>query len=338
MRYSSRLFLYAPLVVLAGLALAAALLWHSVAGGLETALLRSNGHEIAPGVTLRFAHESIGGFPFNVDAVLDDATFEVRGAFGPARWHTEHFALHELTFGPAQQIYEAAGAQTLDWRDSSRRKHHFVFFPGSLQASAVSSHGRLVRFDLDINGIGSREVTGARLQLHFRKSPGHDAIDVVLSAEDLHLAPALEAGFGPGLSQLFVQGVSVRAAPLADLFAGRQSWISALEKWRRNKGTFRVDRVDLRWGAVRAQGKGSVALDDAHRAAGALELVITGVPDLKGAAPGDAHLAHALSQLTKVMPRRPLHVSASIASGAVNLAITRMPQTDVSAGTVGALY
>lgn len=338
MRYSSRLFLYAPLIVLAALALGAALLWRSVAGGLEARLLRDNGGAIAPGVTLRFAHERVEGFPFNVDAVLDDVTFEVRSTFGPARWHTDRFALHELTFGRAQQIYEAAGRQTLDWTDSARSRHHFVFVPGSLQASAISSEGRLLRFDLDINGIGSREFTGARMQLHFRKSPGRDAIDVVLSADDLHLWPALEAGFGPGLSKLDVQSTIFPAAPFAGLFAGGDTWSDATEKWRQEKGVFRIDHFEIRWGAVHAQGAGSLALDQAHRANGDLELVTTGVPNLNGGKSDDARFARALLRLTNATQRTPLHISASIASGAVNLAITHTPETAVSAGTTGALY
>lgn len=338
MRYSSRLFLYAPLIVLAALALGAALLWQSVAGGLEATLLRDNGSAIAPGVTLRFAHERVGGFPFNVDAVLDDVTFEVHSAFGPARWHTDRFALHELTFGRAQQIYEAAGTQTLEWIDSARSRHHFVFVPGSLQASAISSQGRLLRFDLDINGIGSREVTGARMQLHFRRSPGRDAIDVVLSADDLHLGPALDAGFGPGLSKIFVQSTIFPAVPFAGLLAGRDTWTDATEKWRRDKGIFRIDHLEIGWGAVRAQGAGSLALDQSHRATGDLELVTAGVPNRNRGKSDDGRFAHALSQLTNATRRPPLHVSASIASGAVNLAITHSPQTAVSAGTIGALY
>lgn len=338
MRYSSRLYLYAPLILLAVLAVAATLLWESVAGGLETALLRSNVGTIAPGVTLRFAHERVSGFPFNVDAVLDDVTFEVSSAFGPARWHTDRFALHELTFGRAQQIYEAAGAQTLDWSDAGHARHHFVFVPGSLQASAISSHGRLLRFDLDINGIGSREITGARLQLHFRKSPGRDAIDIVMSADDLHLGRALQAGFGPLLSKLNVQGSILPAAPLADLFSGREAWTAAADKLRRHQGVFRIDRFEVRWAAISAHGTGALAVDDSHRAVGNLETVMTGRPTLTGAAPGDALLARALSQLTNATQRQPVHLSASIASGAVNLAITDVPQSTVSAGTIGALY
>lgn len=338
MRYSSRLFLYAPLVVLAGLALAAGLRWNCVTGGLETELLRANGRDIAPGVTLRFAHEKIGGFPFNVDAVLDDLSFEVATAFGPFRWHTGQFALHELTLGRAQQIYEAAGAQTLDWSDSGRSRHHFVFVPGSLQASAISSAGRLLRFDLDVNGIGSHEITGARAQLHFRKSPGRDAIDVVLSANDLHLAPALEAGFGPGLTQLIVQATMRPAAPFGGLFAGRESFVRAIEKWRQEKGVLRIDHFEIRWGAVHAEGTGSLALDGTHRLNGNLEFAMTGTPDLKNAAPGGAHLARAILQLTKVAKRPPLHLTVGIVSGIVNLAITDAPQTGVAAGTTGALY
>ncbi|HEY3777403.1 MAG TPA: DUF2125 domain-containing protein [Rhizomicrobium sp.] len=338
MRYSSRLFLYAPLIVLVMLTIAASAHWQSVAGGLESWLRRSNGHEIAPGVTLRFASESVGGFPFNVDAVLTDVTIGVRTAFGPARWHTERFALHELTFGRAQQIYEAAGSQTLSWIDAEHVPHHFAFVPGSLQASAISSQARLVRFDLDINGIGSRALSGARAQLHFRKSPGHDAIDLVFSADGLHLARDLRAGFGAEISHILVQARLTPAGESAPLFGGNDSWDGALEKWRRSHGALRLDRADVNWGKIRAQGSGAISLDAAHRLTGSLALVIAGAPQLRNAEPGDARLTHALEDLTKVGGGTPLHILATFASGAVNLRLTRVPQTATSAGKVGALY
>lgn len=338
MRYSSRLFLYAPVLILAILAIAAALLWQSVAGGLEDALKRDRGREIAPGVTLYFAAESVGGFPFNVDAVLDDMTVVVRTAFGPASWHTEHFAIHELTFGRAQQVYEAAGLQTLRWEDAGRTRHNFAFVPGSLRASGIFGGGRLARFDLDLNGIGSQALTGSRVQLHFRKSPGRDAIDVVASADALHLAPALRSGFGADLGRVRIDGQLVPAREFAPLFAGRDVWSRALDAWRRGKGSLRLKTFDIEWGPVTLQGSGSLHLDASHRATGDLVFAMRGTPHVRNMGADDARLARALSALTKASAGAPVHISAEFVSGAVNLELTDAPHTAQFAGTIGALF
>src|SRR5215472_12638302 len=126
MRYSSRLFLYAPFVILLAIATAAMLRWRQLATEWETKLLAANrGEEIAPGVTLHFASEAISGFPFNLDAVLERPVFSVQSTRGPISLESEHFAIHALTYGRAQQIFEAAGKQILKWTDTEGGTHRF---------------------------------------------------------------------------------------------------------------------------------------------------------------------------------------------------------------------
>src|SRR5580658_878360 len=100
MRYSHRLFLYAPYLVLLVLVIAAGLRWWSVSNAFQKRLDEANrGREISPGVTLHFGSEEIGGFPCNIDAVLHNVTIKVGAPRGPLVWHTEHFAIHALTYG-----------------------------------------------------------------------------------------------------------------------------------------------------------------------------------------------------------------------------------------------
>jgi hypothetical protein len=338
MRYSNRLFLYGPLFVLLALAVAAGLRWRLVAGELESWLRQHNGHEIAPGVTVHFASESVAGFPFNVDAVLGDVSFHVKSARASGSWHTDGFAIHELTYGRAQQIYEAAGTQTIAWTDAEGGAHRFVFVPGSLRASAILSHGALLRFDLDINGIGSREVSGARVQLHFRKAHGRDAIDLVASADELRLAPALQAGFGADLRRVDVEGYFTSSASFVALFEGRETWDSALDAWRLSGGTFHLGNLEIAWDGLQASAKGRLALDVGHRLQGTLDLSIENAAKAPAGRTTDARLARALTELTKVTNAMPYNLSANILAGAVNLRVTNPLQIMESAGTVGPLY
>jgi hypothetical protein len=338
MRYSSRLFLYAPLFALLALAVAAGLQWRAVADGLETWLRRSNGHEIAPGVTLHFASESVSGFPFNVDAVLGNVTFEIRSAHTSGSWHMDGFAIHELTYGRALQIYEAAGTQTIFWTDAEGGLHRFTFVPGSLRASAILARGRLVRFDLDLNSIRAREVSGTRVQLHFRKAPNRDAIDIVASADRLHLAPALDAGFGVELRRASVAASLVPAQPFAALFAGRDSWDQALEAWRRSDGAFRLDDLEMAWISDQLHARGRLGLDGDHRPQGSFALDVDGAVKAPAAGTPDDRLARAIVQLTKVTTNAPRTFSVNIFSGAVNLRVTNAPQIAMDAGLLGPLY
>ena len=127
MRYSNRLFLYAPFAVLLIIAAAAMLRWREVADQWQTKLLAANrGEEIAPGVTLHFTSEEIGGFPFNLDIVLDKFVLAVRSTRGPISLESERFAIHALTYGRTQQVMESAGLQILIWTDAEGGAFHRV--------------------------------------------------------------------------------------------------------------------------------------------------------------------------------------------------------------------
>jgi len=338
MRYSNRLFLYAPLCVLLALAIAAALRWQAVADGLETWLRQHNGHEIAPGVTLHFGSESVSGFPFNVDAVLRNVTFQVKATRTSGAWHADAFAIHELTFGRAQQIYEAAGTQNISWTDAEGGAHRLSFVPGSLQASAILSRGRLVRFDLDLNGIGSREIAGARVQLHFRKAPDRDAIDFVANADRLRLDPAVQAGFGADIRHAAINGRLVPAEPFGALFDGRALWDHAADEWRKSHGTFELDSLEMDWDNFQLHASGGLGFDNDHRPHGVLTVDLDGAVTAPAVGIADDRLARAVVALTKDTREVPHRLTINIVSGNVNVWVTNAPQIIIGAGKLGPLY
>ena len=338
MRYSSRLFLYAPFVVLVVLAVAAMLRWWAVAGAFESWLLHANGREIAPGVRLRFASEEMGGFPFRVDTVLNEVALEATCARALVSWRAEHFAIHSLTYGRTQKIFEAGGTQFLSWTDSDGATRRFAFTPGSLRASAIFLDGALARFDLDAAGFGSRDISGARAQLHVRRAPQGDAIDIVVSAEALRFTPELQARLGAEIPHMLIEGRIVPAAPFSQLLSGRDQWCAAAEKWRDNAGAFRLDHFDVAWGKTSAEGSGRLTLDSRHRPEGVLQLKVTradkivvfGKPQLSNALGRLARAAHATDGA-------PFEAFATLANGAVTVRRDRQPDVE-SAGSIDALY
>lgn len=271
MNYSHRFFLYAPLGVLLLLGAWAGLRWWQVAGALEAQLHAMQTHDAMPGVTVRYRTLEIGGFPFNVDAVLGDFRVAVATAQGPVIWQAEHVALHALTYGRDETIFEAAGRQSLSWGKDRR----LAFEAGSLHASAIRDIGGLTRFDLDLVAFGSARFTAARLQLHLRRAG--DAFDAAASGDDVRLRRP--GAFGDHLKTVMLQG-SVSAPRAFDgLRAGRADWRAALEAWRKAQGVLRVEPLQVMSDTLDMMGHGAMRLDEAHRLAGLIDFKIAGLPD-----------------------------------------------------------
>jgi hypothetical protein len=296
MRYSSRFFLYAPVVMFLSLAAAVMVWWWIAATALDKQLDAANGREAIPGVKISFTSKKIAGFPFRVDTLLENLRIEVATTQGPLVWRAEHFASHALNYGREQAVYEAAGRQEISWRDDDGTLHDFRFVPGWLRASSIAAHGTLVRFDLDIVEIASPDLGAGRVQFHMRRNPASDALDIAVSGDTIKLAPELQAGFGDALKHVLLVGKLAPGTFFAPLLSGKIDWRRATEDWRRHGGTFAIDQFDVKWNKLSAMGHGALALDATHRLSGNIALAVDGSNTLVTAA-GSGKLAAALDLL-----------------------------------------
>ena len=263
MRFSSRFFLYGPFGLLVLLAAVAIIQWWFTANAFSAYLDAANDRAIAPGVTLHFAAKQIAGFPFRVDAILEDVEIDVATARGPASWQAKHFAMHALTYGPAQAIYEAAGRHILSWTGADGAHHVWIFDPTVLRASSFNQGGGLVRFDLDAIAIRSPELNADRVQFHLRKNPAHDGLDLVVTGDGIHLSRILQAGFGDTIAHLRLLAAIAPAAPLAALLDGRGDWRAVLENWRAHSGAFTLNALKMDWNALKATAAGRLSSREA---------------------------------------------------------------------------
>jgi hypothetical protein len=274
MKYSSRFFLYAPFALLLLVGAGFGMYWWSAAGALAHRLDAMQTGEAMPGVTVRYAARSLRGFPFNLDVVFSDFRVTVETGHGPAVWRAENFALHALTYGRDETIFEAAGRQSLAWTDARGRAHRLPFAAGSLHASAIGDAVGLSRFDLDLVGFGSPALVAARIQLHFRRATDH--FDIAASADNLRLSPVLHSAFGDTIRALSLQGKLTPAAAFDTLRAGKTDWRSAVEAWRSAPGMVHLEPVEIHWGRLDMTGRGSLSLDDARRPEGIVDFKIIG--------------------------------------------------------------
>ena len=297
MRYSSRFFLYAPFLMFVSLVAAVMIYWWVAATALDKQLDAANGHEIVPGVKMSFAAKRIAGFPFRLDTVLEGLRIEIATTQGPLVWRTEHFASHALNYGRDQVVFEAAGRQEISWRDDDGSLHDFSFVPGWLRASSIALKGKLARFDLDMVEIASPDLGAGRVQFHLRRDPANDALDIAASGDTIRLAPDLQAGFGDTISHLLLVGRLAPAQAFAPLLSGSSDWRRATDDWRKRGGTFIVDRFDIKWNKLAANGHGALALNPSHRLSGTIALGVTGAKGLPLGAIDRPKLATALGAL-----------------------------------------
>ena len=251
MNYSSRFWLFAPVAVFLALGAVAMAHWYVVAGAVEKKLDAANGHEIAPGITLSFAKKSVSGFPFNIDIVFEKFAVEGEGAHGPFRWTSEKFALHRLTYGRTQDIYEAGGNQTLNWTDGGGRSHGLNFLSAMLHASAVADAKGLARFDLEAVDAGGHDsegvtFTAADTQIHFRRDPKTDAVDLQVSGSEITAQANIAGLFGDHITRISVYATLSRGSAFAPLLAGTGSWAQAAADWRAKGGQAVMGPVEIK--------------------------------------------------------------------------------------------
>lgn len=280
MKYSSRFFLYAPLVLFLALAITACSYWWIVASALSKKLDALNGHLAIPGVTLSFASKTVSGFPFNLDVVFKNFRVTVDTPHGLSTWAAEDFALHALTYGRDQMLFEAAGHQALTWHDLKGGAHALPFQVGELHASTIETEHGMARIDIDCIGFGSPALTAARIQLHLRINPNGQAIDVAADGDAVHLSPPLVTLFGDTLNQVRAEITVAPLVPFSGLRKGETSWVDAVEAWRKAGGTADVSDIQVSWTHISGVGKGRLTMDDSHYLSGMLDFKIAGMDAL----------------------------------------------------------
>jgi hypothetical protein len=232
-KYSSRFWLYAPISLFLLLAVAVMIHWWMVADAFERRLAALKGHEAVPGMIVDWTSVDVGGFPFRLDAAFTNFRVQGAGAHGPFAWTTEKFALHALTYGRKQIVYEAAGNQDVRWTWSNGKMQHASFLPGTMRGSSILDGRGLNRFDLDIVDLGNSSFAIGRLQFHLRRDPDGTDLDLMFTTDGLQLDRVKI-----GNLQLYV--TLSQAEALLPLLRGEASWPQATQRWRALGGTAKL--------------------------------------------------------------------------------------------------
>jgi hypothetical protein len=231
-KYSSRFWLYAPITAFLMIAAAVMIHWWMAAGAFEKKLAGLKGRQAVPGIALDWKTVQIGGFPFRLDADFTNFTIKGAGAHGPFAWTSDKFALHALTYGRSQNVYEAAGQQRLNWTGADGGIHAASFLPGSMRGSSILDAQGLRRFDLDIVDMGGQGFTVGRLQFHMRRDPDGSDLDLMFKADAVNAR-----------EQVQVYALLNQAGSFAALLKGEVSWPQAIADWRARGGKAKLSQV-----------------------------------------------------------------------------------------------
>ena len=257
MNYSSRFWLYAPLALFLGLAVWAMTHWWLVAKDMDQKLTAMNGHQAVPGVRVSWEKQTISGFPFRLDVVLENLSVRAEVPRGPVVWHSDRFALHALTYGRTQDVLEAAGQQTLAWTDADGVQHSLTFLPATLHASVIEDARGLSRFDLDMLDAGGKaaegtEFTVGRAQFHVRRDPKEDALDLMLSAVEAKGSTP----FGDHVRTFEIYSQVTQGQAFTRLLAGKTGWMDALMAWRHDGGKLVTGKANVQSSTLTTQAPG----------------------------------------------------------------------------------
>ncbi|HSS15334.1 MAG TPA: DUF2125 domain-containing protein, partial [Rhizomicrobium sp.] len=210
-------------------------------GCFEKKLAALKGREAIPGITLNWDRVEVSGFPFRMDANFQNLSVSGAGAHGPFFWRSEKFAMHGLSYGRSQDVYEAAGKQQVGWTGPHGEPRSAIFMAGSIRASSILDAQGLRRFDLDIVTIRAEAFAMDRLQFHLRRDPGGSDLDLMAKIDILQTR-----GTKPGNLQFYA--ALKQAHALYALLDGETSWPRAAAAWRAQGGTAKLSQTVMTGG------------------------------------------------------------------------------------------
>lgn len=334
-----RLGLFLPYILLLILALAWTGGWFWIRGKAAAEMDAWIAREAEKGRQWTCAERSIAGFPFRLElrcASLAFARADGRFTLGPAtavvQIYNPRHALLELV-GPFR-VQQGDLAAEVNWT--------------SLAASFQGRSGGFALASLVV-AEPKGSVTGAapepidfstkRVELHARPTPGRfeseGAVDVSLRADKASI-PRLDALAGSREPTDIGFDATIERANV--LRTGKV--VSELEKWRAAGGRLDITQLSLVKGAQRIRAKGPIALDEAHRPAGQLDLRAAGLDGLIGQVMGQrlgaekgALIGNLVGQLIAGLPRKKADAAGDApAETAAEAGLKPLPSLKIAAG------
>jgi hypothetical protein len=275
----SRFWLFAPFVLLLLVAIAWSVAWFVIRDRVSERLDAAMAREAAAGRQWTCADRALAGYPFRIEVACSALTLQrgaARASFGRVVSVAQVYQPRLIIAEVAGPLHVESGEARVDaqWRLLQTSVH---LVEGGFQRASLVTNGASVR----ATGLAPAEIAGTveRLESHLRPDParfGTDgAYDVAVSAAKAVVPGLNELIGGDEPIDLGADVVLTRARSFAPGPAVEQ-----VERWRQQGGSLELTRVTLAKGPRRLEAKGTLGIDDLHRATGRLELAAAGLEDL----------------------------------------------------------
>ena len=285
-RRHSRLWLYAPFVVLALLAVGWAAFWFVVRGRVAEAVDSALVREAGLGRSWTCADRTIGGFPFRVELRCSSLSLTsarwgeaVRAQTGPAlalgQIYTPGLVIAEIT-GPLQVALPEGRRLDLAWTGFEASFAHKAGDPERVSLVMTGPNATLTS-----PGQAAETWRATTLETHLRRNPTRPATD-----QAVDLAIGLKGSVLPALDTLLgitePGDVDIQAtATQTDAFRlGLNP--DALEAWRLAGGLLDLTKFSSLKGTARVEAAGQLALDQTHRVSGQIQASLAGIRQIAG--------------------------------------------------------
>lgn len=284
-RRRGRLGLFLPYVLLAILVAAWSGAWFWIRGKAEHEMDAWMAREAAAGRTWTCQDRSVTGYPFRIELRCSALTLaRSDGSFrlGPTTVVAQVYQPRLVVFESQGPFHAEQGALTGDASWSALQGSFHGASEGFTRLSLVVDGPKV-----SVAGAEPQPITvqGRHLELHARPSPARYESDGAVEV-NLQLAqaaiPALDALTGSAAPV----DVSLDTTITHARVIGTGAVPRELEKWRQAGGVLELGALSLAKGDQRVQARGQIALDDAHRPMGQIDLRAAGVDALIGSVVG----------------------------------------------------
>jgi hypothetical protein len=271
--------LFVPFAVVALAAVAWSGLWLYASSRAETEIAAWREREAKAGRAQDCAAQSIGGYPFRIEARCDSATFTLAGtptlhfklpsALAVAQLYQPTFAIGEFT-GPLE-IAEPGGGPSYvaDWRLA--------------QASVRVSPPRIERASLALDALSVRApaIAGnepvfraARLELHGREAEGSTPANPVIDTV-LRVTAAVADKLHPLAAKPIDGEITARVRGINDI--SPKPWPVRFKEWQAHDGQLEIVKARIQQEDVMAVGAGTLRLTARGGLDGNLQVTVVGI-------------------------------------------------------------
>lgn len=280
-----RIGLFLPYILLAIVAIAWSGVWFWLRGRAEGEIDGWMAREAAAGRTWTCQDRSLTGFPFRLElrcAAVTLSRSDGNFRLGPTTVVVQIYQPRLVVFESQGPFHAEQGDLTGDATWNALQGSFHGAAEGFTRASLVIDGPKV-----DVAGVGPQpvSVTGRHLELHARPSPARfesdGAVDVNLQLAQAAI-PALDGVTGSSAPVDASLDATIDRATVL----GTGAVPKELEKWRRAGGLLQIASLSFAKGDQRVQARGQIALDEAHRPAGQIDLRAAGVDALIGSVVG----------------------------------------------------